>query len=111
MGRLRVAALGISAPLAALVVGVAASAAPTRATRYCDTPDPIASLAASPRVTCATAKTIEKALKGRCFADTSCLVEGFRCAAYWDGRFDRRFSFTHYAICVHGQLWAIWNGG
>jgi hypothetical protein len=95
----------------ALTAAAPSFAVPVRTTRYCEKPNPNASLAVSPGVTCATAKAVEKALIGRCYSRKSCVVARLRCIAYWDGHFDQPFSFTHYAICVDATRWVIWNGG
>src|SRR5438876_849160 len=29
---------------------------------------------------------------------------GFTCLAFWDGRYDRPFTYTHHAICREGAL-------
>jgi hypothetical protein len=95
----------------ALTASATAFANSSRAARYCEKPNPNASLAVSPGVTCATAEAIKNALIGRCYSRKSCVAGGFRCIAYWDGRFDQPFSYTHYAICIHARSWVVWNGG
>lgn len=99
--------------LAVVVSTLAASAsASARQARYCERPNPNASLAASAGVSCATAKAIrKKLLSPACFTRTRCTALGFRCVAYWDGRFDRPFTYSHYAICTKNWLWVVWNGG
>ena len=80
--------------------------------RYCEKPSLTnASLAVSQGVTCATAEKVKKRLIGACYTRTRCVVEGFRCVAYWDGRFERPFEYTHHALCVSGWRWIVWDGG
>lgn len=94
----------------ALIFGRVALAEPSR---YCEKPnEPGAFLAASPGVTCATAETVKKKLLSpACYQRERCVVEGFRCVAFWDGRFDRPFTDTHHALCSSGWHWIVWDGG
>ena len=32
-----------------------------------------------------------------------CVVVGFTCLAFWDGRYDQPFDYTHHAICHDGK--------
>lgn len=80
---------------------------------------PLLREAQSERVTCGVSQREllnREAIKKRllspaCYTRTRCLALGFRCIAYWDGRFDRPFTYTHYAICTKGWRWVVWNGG
>ena len=69
--------------------------------RYCRPPaESGAYLEASPGVTCATARQVEATVfSDRCYNRTVCDALGFTCVAYWGGRYDRPFSFTHHAVC------------
>src|ERR1700690_2073842 len=59
--------------------------------RYCKRPGgPGNYLAASPSVSCATARKVEaKVFSSACVQRTRCLAYGFTCLAFWDGRYDR----------------------
>ena len=96
-----------------LAVGAAfASAATAREFRYCEKPGgPGAYLAASPNVSCATAKAVMRTIVARCFNRTRCIANGFRCVAYWSGGFDRTFDYTHHALCNDRWRWIDWDGG
>jgi len=74
--------------------------------RYCKHPGgPGNFLAASPRVPCSTARTVEaKVFSSSCVERTRCDAAGFTCLAFWDGRYDRPFSYTHHAVCRAGVL-------
>jgi hypothetical protein len=79
---------------------------------YCEKPNNAgAFLAVSQDLSCATAEKVKRRLLGACYLRTRCVAEGFRCVAYWDGRFDRSFEFTHHALCVNGWRWIVWDGG
>ena len=77
---------------------------PPAGTRYCTHPGPPGNfLAASPDVPCGTARQVEaKVFSSACGNDNRCDARGFTCFAYWDGRYDRPFSYTHHAICRNG---------
>lgn len=77
---------------------------PPAGTRYCKRPGlPGNYLAASPTVSCTTASRVEgKVFSSSCVNDNHCDAEGFACLAYWDGRYDRPFEYTHHAICRSG---------
>lgn len=81
--------------------------------RYCQKPGgPGNFLAASPGVSCATArKVIARVLSSACVSRTRCTAYGFRCVAYWSGRFDQPFSYTNHALCNEGWRWILWDGG
>jgi hypothetical protein len=80
--------------------------------RYCEKPNQSgAFLIASPGVTCATAEIVKDRLTSPgCYQRARCVVEGFRCVAFWDGRFDRPFMYTHHALCSSGWRWIEWDG-
>jgi hypothetical protein len=60
-------------------------------------------LAASPSVSCSTARKVEvRVFSPSCVSRTRCYAYRFTCLAFWDGRYDRPFSYTHHAICRHG---------
>ncbi len=60
----------------------------------------LSELSATGDVPCATARKVEATLfSRRCVSRNRCIVSGFTCLAFWDGRYDRPFSFTHHAIC------------
>jgi hypothetical protein len=73
--------------------------------RYCKRPGgPGNYLAASPSVSCATARKVEaKVFSSPCVRRTRCLAYGFTCLAYWDGRYDEPFWDVHHAICRSGS--------
>ena len=73
MSRLSVLALASAVGLA--TTAATGHATTARATRYCEKPNPNASLAVSPGVTCATAEAIKKALTGRCYPRKTCIAE------------------------------------
>jgi hypothetical protein len=102
-------------PLVAGVVaiGFVAPNASAHASRFCEKPDNAgAFLVASPGITCATAEQVKRRLiSALCYAKTRCAVLGFRCVAYWEGRFTRPFEFTHHALCNSGWRWIEWDGG
>ena len=103
--------LGVS-EVACLVVVAAAPVASGRPVLYCEKPNqPGAFLAASPGVTCATAERVKHALETVCYLRLRCVTAGFRCVAFWDGRFDRPFEYTHHALCNAGWRWIEWDGG
>jgi hypothetical protein len=103
------------------IVGLAACAVvlsfPSRAgateSGYCEKPGgPGNFLAASAGVACATArKVIARILSRACVNRTHCTAYGFRCVAYWSGRFDQPFSYTSHAFCNDGWRWIFWDGG
>lgn len=76
--------------------------------RECERPNPVgAFLAASPSVSCRTARVVRARLFGRgyfatrstpCENRTFCVVMGFRCYGRYAGRL-RRFSYAHHASC------------
>ncbi len=90
-----------------------ASTASARQSRYCEKPSgPGAFLAVSPGVTCATAEKVKSRLiSASCYQHNRCIVAGFRCVAYWDGRFDLSFEYSHHALCNNGWRWIEWDGG
>jgi len=88
-----------------LAVTVAGNAqGPGPGLRYCKRPGgPGNYLAASPNVSCALARKVEaKVISPSCYSRTRCVAYGFVCLAYWDGRYDRPFSYAHHAICRAG---------
>ena len=83
-----------------------------RSERYCTKPDNAgAFLAASAGVTCATATKVVQYVDAACGRRTTCAADGFRCVAYWNGRFDRPFDYTHHGLCSRGWQWIVWDGG
>ena len=72
--------------------------------RYCKRPGgPGNYLAASPSVSCRAAREVELRVFSRaCRNRTRCYAYGFTCLAFWDGRYDRPFSYTHFATCRAG---------
>jgi hypothetical protein len=72
--------------------------------RYCKRPGgPGNYLAASPSVACSTARKVEaKVFSSACVNRTRCLAYRFTCLAYWDGHYNRPFSYTSHAICRSG---------
>jgi hypothetical protein len=100
--------------LAACAIAFAFPSGATAATsRYCEKPGgPGNFLAASPGVTCATARKVTaRVLSRSCVNRTRCSAYGFRCVAYWSGSFDRPFSYTNHALCSEGWRWILWDGG
>jgi hypothetical protein len=96
----------------AVAFSVATPTASARQSRYCEKPNPNAYLIASPGVSCTTAEVIKhRLISSACFTRTRCVVDGFRCVAYWEGRFDRPFSYTHHALCNDQWRWVVWDGG
>jgi len=79
---------------------------PPSGLRYCRKPaGPGSFVAASPGVSCRTAFEVEaKVFSDACFERTRCDGYGFTCLAFWDGRYDRPFSYTHHAVCRDGAL-------
>jgi hypothetical protein len=59
-----------------------------------------AELSATGDVPCAAARKVEAVVfSARCAKKNRCLVLGFTCLAYWDGRYDRPFEYTNHAVC------------
>jgi hypothetical protein len=103
--------LGMSVVVYGLLLGIAPPGY-ARVSRYCEKPNPNAYLAVSSGVSCATAERVKRRIiSPACYLRTRCVVAGFRCVAYWDGRFDRPFTYTHHALCVSGWRWIVWDGG
>jgi hypothetical protein len=78
------------------------SSSPTsRGMRYCRRPGLSgAYLSASPDVSCTTARKVERKVFAQpCVRHNACGAYGFLCLAYWEGRYDRPFTYTHHAIC------------
>jgi hypothetical protein len=90
-----------------------APSASARQSRYCEKPNaPGAFLAASPGVTCATAEIVKRRLiSPSCYLHSRCVVAGFRCVAYWDGRFAPSFQASSHALCNNAWRWIVWDGG
>lgn len=80
---------------------------------YCRRPDNSgAALSATGDVPCATARRVEAAVfSPRCGTSNRCVAFGFTCLAYWDGRYDRPFTFTHHAICHDGKRRIVMDEG
>jgi hypothetical protein len=80
---------------------------------YCRRPDNSgAELSATGDVPCATARKVEAAVfSARCGRKNRCTAERFTCLAYWDGRYDRPFEFTHHAICHEGKRRIVMDEG
>jgi hypothetical protein len=78
---------------------------PGHGLRYCERPGgPGNYLAASPSVGCATARKVRnKTMSPVCVYQNRCYAYGFTCLAYWDGRYDRPFDYTHHGICRSGR--------
>ena len=74
--------------------------------RYCRRPGgPGNFLAASPGILCSVALKVEaKVFSPTCVQRTRCDGYRFTCLAFWDGRYDRPFSYTHHAVCRDGAL-------
>jgi hypothetical protein len=72
---------------------------------YCRRPDNSgAELSATGNVACTAARSVEAhVFSARCVRRNRCLAAGFTCLAFWDGRYDRPFDFTHHAICHDGR--------
>ncbi len=88
------------------------STVPAAHSVYCERPDNAGAFpAASPGVPCGTARGVVRTLRSTCWNRNRCVVDGFRCIAEWDGRFDRPFFFTHHALCNSGWRWIEWDGG
>jgi hypothetical protein len=61
-------------------------------------------LAASPTVSCRTARRVRRRLFEKpCEDRTYCVVYGFHCYGEWEGRL-RTFSYAHHASCRSGRL-------
>jgi hypothetical protein len=73
--------------------------------RYCQRPGgPGNFVAATPNVSCATAKYVSKRMGSRgCIEDTQCTARRFVCVSYYNNDFARPFSYTHHGICVRGS--------
>lgn len=72
--------------------------------RYCKRPGgPGNYLAATPNVTCATARKVEaKLFSQTCIRRTRCLAYGFTCRSYWNGHVNWPFWQASHAICRSG---------
>jgi hypothetical protein len=71
---------------------------------YCRRPAlSLAELSATGDVPCTTARKVEAAVfSQRCDSKNRCVASGFTCLAFWDGRYDRPFDYTHHAVCHDG---------
>ena len=80
---------------------------------YCRRPDLSgAELSATGDVPCATARQVEADIfSPRCGTRNRCVALGFTCVAYWDGRYDRPFEYTHHAICHDGRRRIVMDEG
>jgi hypothetical protein len=80
---------------------------------YCRRPDNSgAELSATGNVPCTTARNVEAhVFSARCVRRNRCLAAGFTCLAFWDGRYDRPFDFTHHAICHDGKRRIVMDEG
>src|SRR6266511_3547534 len=57
-----------------------------------------------PAAALATAREAEREVfSQRCYRSNRCAAAGFTCLAFWDGRYDRPFDYTHHAICHDGR--------
>jgi hypothetical protein len=103
MCRIAVLALAVGF-LVVAAAGNARGLGPGPGLRYCKRPGgPGNYLAASPSVSCSTARKVEaKVFSPACMKRTRCLAYRFTCVSYWDGRYDRPFSYSHHAICRSG---------
>jgi hypothetical protein len=108
-----VRAIGVAALTAIAITFVSVPSSAAGQSRYCQKPGgPGNFLAASPDVSCTTArKVIARITSPACITRTRCTAYRFRCVAYWSGRFDRPFSYTHHAECNDGWRWILWDGG
>jgi hypothetical protein len=98
----------------ALVVFLTATAAfGTSGLRYCERPGgPGNFLAASPSVSCRTARKVEaRVFSSACDEHNRCDAYGFDCLAVWEGRYDRPFSYTHHAVCHSGRRRIVLDAG
>jgi hypothetical protein len=98
--------------LVGAVSWVTASGSVAQRLVYCEKPGSSgAFLAVSAGVSCKTAAAVARTLTSRaCYLRNRCVVDGFRCVAYWEGRFDRLFEYTHHALCSNGWRWIEWDG-
>jgi hypothetical protein len=105
--------VAIASAVGAVIVGLTPPVSSARTARYCERPGgPGNFLAATSDVTCATAKMIaSKLYSAACRDRNRCTVDGFSCIAYWDGRFDRSFSFTNHGVCHDGRRWIEFDLG
>ncbi len=80
---------------------------------YCRRPGPSWSeLSATGDVPCATAREAEREVfSQRCYRSNRCAAAGFTCLAFWDGRYDRPFDYTHHAICHDGRRRIVMDEG
>src|SRR6266540_1329651 len=80
---------------------------------YCRRPGPSWSeLSATGDVPCATAREAEREVfSQRCYRSNRCVAAGFTCLAFWDGRYDRPFDYTHHAICHDGRRRIVMDEG
>lgn len=68
----------------------------------------LSELSATGDVPCARARAVEATVfSRRCVSRNRCIASGFTCLAFWDGRYDRPFSYTHHAICRDDHLGRI----
>jgi hypothetical protein len=80
--------------------------------RYCQRPGgPGNFIAASKGVTCHTAAVVAYANRSRCNTRAVCDVAGFRCRAYWNGRYGKTFEGVDHALCINGLRRIEWDGG
>jgi len=71
---------------------------------YCRRPAlSLAELSATGDVPCATARKVEAGVfSQRCGSQNRCVASGFTCLAFWDGRYDRTFDYSHHSVCHDG---------
>lgn len=68
-------------------------------------------LAASPSVSCRTARSVRRRLFEKpCEDRTYCVVLGFHCYGQWEGRL-RTFSYAHHASCRSGRRRIVLDTG
>jgi hypothetical protein len=80
--------------------------------RYCERPGgPGNFIAASKGVTCKTAAFVVYSNRSRCDALAVCEIAGFRCRAYWNGRYGKAFKGVDHALCTNGRRRIEWDGG
>jgi hypothetical protein len=99
--------------LVATAAGSAQGSGPGPGLRYCKRPGgPGNFLAASPSVSCSTARKVEvRVFSQACVNRTRCHAYRFTCLAFWDGRYDRPFSYTSHAICRSGARRIVMDEG
>ena len=99
--------------LVATAAGSVQASGPGPGLRYCKRPGgPGNFLAASPSVSCVTARKVEaRVFSQACINRTRCYAYRFTCLAVWDGRYDRPFSYTSHAICRSGGRRIVMDEG